>query len=127
MNRSRHQRRSEARSQFRRPATVPPRSIKIHIEELVLHGFAPNDRYRIGDAVDRELARLLAEGGIQGLPIDSAAIERLDGGAFTVAPGSVGQSMGLQIAQTLYHGLASSNKSSASRTEHHSETGMYRR
>ena len=30
----------------------------------MLHGFAPGDRYRIGDAVERELARLFAEQGV---------------------------------------------------------------
>ena len=29
-------------------------NIKLHIEELVLHGFAPGDRYTIADAVERD-------------------------------------------------------------------------
>ena len=46
-----------------------PHSIEMHIEELVLHGFEPGDRHAIGDAVERELARLLSE---HGLPSASA-------------------------------------------------------
>ena len=42
-----------------------PGWIELHIEELVLHGFAPGDRHPIGDAVEHELIRLFAE---QGLP-----------------------------------------------------------
>lgn len=38
--------------------------VTVHIEELVLHGFDAADRHRIGDAVQRELARLLAERGL---------------------------------------------------------------
>lgn len=41
-----------------------PQSVNLHIEELVLHGFAPHDRHRIGDAVERELLRLLTERGV---------------------------------------------------------------
>ena len=36
-------------------------NLNLHIEELVLHGFAPGDRYRIGEAVQQELTRLFAE------------------------------------------------------------------
>ena len=38
-------------------------NIELHIEELVLHGFEPGDRHRIGEAIERELARLFAEQG----------------------------------------------------------------
>ena len=31
--------------------------VELHIEELVLHGFPPRDRARIGDAVQAELDR----------------------------------------------------------------------
>ena len=47
--------------------------IELHIEELVLHGFAPADRYRIGDTVQRELTRLLAE---QGMPASLIQVAR---------------------------------------------------
>jgi len=39
--------------------------VELHIEELVLHGFRSGDRFHIGDALERELVRLL---GKQGLP-----------------------------------------------------------
>ena len=44
---------------------MKPMNVELHIEELVLHGFAPGDRYRIGEAVERELQRLLT---VQGAP-----------------------------------------------------------
>ena len=40
-----------------------PREIEVHIEELVLHGFAPSDRWHIGDALESELQGLLITHG----------------------------------------------------------------
>ena len=40
---------------------MKPKSVLLSIDELVLHGFSPGDRHRIGAAVRGELARLLAE------------------------------------------------------------------
>jgi hypothetical protein len=34
--------------------------IRLHINELVLHGFDPRDRHAIADAVRLELARIIA-------------------------------------------------------------------
>lgn len=53
-----------------------PREIEVHIEELVLHGFAPNERWSVADALENELrARLTADG----VPAAwSASPERLD-------------------------------------------------
>ena len=80
-------------------------NLELHIEELVLHGFAPGDRHRIGDAVERELSRLFAEHGVP--PNFSQGFEtaRLDAGSFNFAPGSPAHSIGAQIAQALYGGL----------------------
>ena len=44
----------------RTPHPSPRPAVEFHVKELVLHGLAPADRYRIGDAVERELARLIA-------------------------------------------------------------------
>ena len=43
---------------------MKPREIEAQIEELVLHGFPPSERYRIADAMQAELARLLTEQGL---------------------------------------------------------------
>jgi hypothetical protein len=37
------------------------RDVHVHIEALVLEGFAPGDRARVADGVSRELYRLVAE------------------------------------------------------------------
>ncbi|MGH6831562.1 MAG: hypothetical protein ACRECM_00850 [Methyloceanibacter sp.] len=81
-------------------------NIELHMEELVLHGFAPGDRYSIGEAVERELHRLFAE---QDEPLRLAQrseIARLDGGAFEVARGARAEAIGAQIAQAIYGGFS---------------------
>lgn len=79
-----------------------PVAVELHIEELVLHGFAPGDRHRIAEAMQRQLTRLLAQPG--GLPPAARGgdIARLDGGAFAVAPGTPPEGVGAQVAQAIY-------------------------
>ncbi len=47
-----------------RPSEMNPREIEVYIEELVLHGFAANARWQIGDALENELRVLLAAHGV---------------------------------------------------------------
>jgi len=96
-----------------------PATVELHIEELVLGGCAAGDRFRIGDAVEAELARLIAERGLPGLDGRSASIERLDAGAFQVAPGARADRVGLQVARKVYARLATTarNPSPGSRTK----------
>jgi hypothetical protein len=46
---------------------MKPREIDVHIEELILHGFEPANRWRIGDAIEQELRGLLAAKGVPSL------------------------------------------------------------
>ncbi|MBE9472852.1 MAG: hypothetical protein IMY75_12175, partial [Chloroflexi bacterium] len=77
----------------------------LHIEKLILHGFAPGDRPRIGAALTAELARILAEQGVPQSLAQSGDIPRLDGGRFEVGLGSGAEEIGTQVAQALYRGL----------------------
>jgi hypothetical protein len=81
-------------------------SIDLHIEELVLRGFEPGEEGRIGQAVQREMARLLAEGNVPPSLAQGGEIAHLDGGTFDVAPGSGAEAIGAQVAQAVYRGLA---------------------
>ena len=76
-----------------------PRVVRVHIRELVLEGVTPGDRYRVGDAVQHELARLLAE---QGVPGSIASASTLDAGSFQFGGA---RTMGPLIAQTIYSGM----------------------
>ena len=88
------------------PTIRPPHSIELHIEELVLHGLSPGDRYRIADAVERELSRLFAEPGLLSSMADGDEIPRLDGGSFAAGRGAKPAAIGAQIAQAVYGGLS---------------------
>jgi hypothetical protein len=83
-----------------------PHSIELHIEELVLHGFVPGDRYRIAHAVERELARMLAEQGVPPSLVQEAEVARLDAGAFKLAPGGRAEAVGAQVAHKVYEGFS---------------------
>ena len=86
---------------------MKPMNLELRIEELVLHGFEPGDRYRIGAAVERELTRLFAKQ--EGTPPSLARgreVARLDGGVFEVTPGSRAEVIGAQVARTVYGGLS---------------------
>jgi hypothetical protein len=85
-------------------AGAPP-SIKLRIEELVLHGFQPTDRYGIGDALQNELTRMLTEQGMPPAMADSSQVARLDGGAFSMQPGERPSRVGSQAARAVYRGF----------------------
>jgi hypothetical protein len=85
---------------------MTPANVELHIEELVLHGFAPGDRYRIGEALERELARLFAERGVPAALAANEKVGRLDGGEFAGQPGARAEAVGAQIAQAVYGGLS---------------------
>ena len=102
--------RSEVRSQrseFRgqRSELDARLSIELHIEELVLHGFAPGERYIIGDAVERELGQLLGEQGIPILLRSQNARDEITGAAFNILPEAKPLVIGQQIAQAVYRGF----------------------
>jgi hypothetical protein len=84
---------------------MKPYNIELHIEELVLHGFAPGDRYAIGEAMQRELTRLFAEQGIHPSLSNGYEAERVDGGTFHMQPGTKAGAIGSQVAHTVYGGL----------------------
>jgi hypothetical protein len=81
-------------------------SVELHIEELVLHGFAPAQRYVIGDAVERELARLLYEQGVpSSLQLDNTTDE-IKGASFNAAQNAHSYAMGRQIGKAVYQGFS---------------------
>jgi hypothetical protein len=53
--------------------------IEIHIEELVLHGIQPGNRYQLAAAVQAELTNLLQQRGLQGAN-GQKGFDRIGGG-----------------------------------------------
>lgn len=93
-----------------RSANAPPLSgssysVELHIEELGLHGFAASERYRIGEAIERELTRLITEQGAPPSIANNIERAQMDAGAFNVAPSSNAETIGIQIARVLYGGI----------------------
>ena len=84
---------------------MTPKNIELHIEELVLRGFSLGDRHRIGEAVEQELSRLLADRGVPQSLERGREIANMDGGAFEVAPDSRADVVGAQVAKAVYGGL----------------------
>lgn len=80
------------------------RRVELHIEELVLHGFHPSDRYRIAAALESELGRLVTEGGAEALKAGDRST--LDAGAFSLRTGTHSADVGRQAARALMGGLA---------------------
>ena len=79
-----------------------PEGIEINIEELVLHGFAPQGRFSIGDTIRRELTELLNEGGFPPAWLDGGGMDHLDGGTFGVTPGFRAETIGRLVARVVY-------------------------
>ena len=81
-----------------------PREIEVHIEELILHGFAPGTRWEVADALQSELRGLFAE---RGLPTGwHASPERIEAGAIHAGAKTKPASTGEQIARAVYEGGA---------------------
>jgi hypothetical protein len=81
------------------------RPLALHIDELVLDGFPPLDRGRLAIAVERALARLLAEQGVPAGLAESGTADRLDAGSFEVPAGRDAEAVGAGIARAVYGGL----------------------
>lgn len=81
---------------------MKPARMELSIDELVLHGFAPGDRRRISQAVQRELTRLAAEQGFPQEQMKRGAIGRLDAGTIRIDPVRRPERIGAQVAQSVH-------------------------
>ena len=83
-------------------------TVELHIDELVLHGFAARDRDRIAAALERELSRLIAQGDLSHLPASSVQLDRVDAGSFHLEPAARPSHIGQTVAQRVYRQLSPS-------------------
>jgi hypothetical protein len=79
-----------------------PREIDVHIEELVLHGFKPANRWLIADALEQELRGLLTAKGVPSQWLSSP--ERIEGGTISCAGLTKPKRAGTEIAGAAYRG-----------------------
>jgi hypothetical protein len=78
--------------------------IRLHIDELVLHGFDPRQRHAIADAVQAELTRLLADSLSDPASLElsqSANYPRVDAGTFDLALSGLPAATGAQLAAAI--------------------------
>ena len=79
-------------------------NVELIIDELVLHGFDPRERWAIADAVRSELQRAIAARGITPLQ-SSIDIPRLDAGTINLGAAR-GAAAGPPLAGALHAALA---------------------
>jgi hypothetical protein len=77
-------------------------SVRVHIEELVLHGFPANSRYSIGDATQQELTRLLTERGVPQRMSEAGETARVNAGSFQVKQDARPNVIGALVANAVY-------------------------
>ena len=91
----------------RKPAASNQKSeINLHIEELVLHGFAPGDRHRIREAVQQELTRLISEQSGFSSASKNITRDHVDGGNFRMTNAAKTTVVGAQIAGAIWGGIS---------------------
>jgi len=80
-------------------------NIELHIEELVLHGFSPHQRYDIAGAVEAELTRLFTEQGIPASLKSAVNAPSLNAGTFNMNKENAGKTIGNKVAGSVYKSL----------------------
>ena len=86
---------------------IRPTAIELHIEALVLSGLLAGQQQAIAAAIQHELTRLIAAGGITGFLTQSSSIPILDGGSFTIAPDAAPEETGARIADSITSAVTS--------------------
>ena len=79
--------------------------IDLHIERLALRGVAPGDHRRVRAALERELARLLAEQGTADRFRQNRHEARLGAGTLKIEPQADPDALGTQAARQIHRGL----------------------
>lgn len=90
-----------------------PQDIALHIEQLMMEGLQPSDRHQFGNAVQTELARLLAEHGMPPNLTGSAELGRLAAGSISVSSTPRPAIIGRQVAEAVYRGIGQINYASS--------------
>jgi hypothetical protein len=89
------------------PGTPAPRAnVELHVDELILHGFAAGDRHRIAAALERELSRLIAQSDLAHLQANPMQLDRLDAGSFHLDHAARPSHIGQIVAQRIYRQLS---------------------
>jgi hypothetical protein len=102
------------------------KTVRVHIEDLVLHGFLPSDRRGITAALEQELARLIGERGLPAMRGNPLPLDRMHGGTFKVLAGAKSQAAGTEIAGAIFQSLRQHARASGRASRAHPGTGGHR-
>lgn len=81
---------------------MKPREIEIHVEELILHGVEPANRWLVADAFEQELRGLL---GVNGVPfVWLSSPQQIEGAKLSSANLKLPAQTGAAIARATYRG-----------------------
>ncbi len=99
---------------YEEPSGPRMHPLEVHIEELQLDGFDPRNRHDIGDAVQRELALILGEGGLDPASLQNLEVSVLDAGAFAAGtadrPERTGRAIAQPVARAIQRSLGRARK-----------------
>ena len=87
--------------------------IAFHIDQLMLEGLPPSDRYQFGNAVQTELERLLAQKGMPPNLTSSAELEQLAAETISITAAPRPEIIGRQVTEAVYRGIGQINSSSS--------------
>lgn len=86
--------------------TSEKHGVEVEIEEFVLDGFERRDRYRIAEAIKRELGRLFAENGVPSALLGGRQEARIDAGSIPVDATTTPEAAGTAVARAIFQGLS---------------------
>jgi len=87
------------------------KQIEINIDELVLHGFAPGDGKKIGEALELALMQSFNQQAAPGTLNQPADVSHIDGGSFTMQKNSKPAQVVSGISNSIYTSVGNINKS----------------
>ena len=100
---TRSDRKTNAAGEMRKVRSHNPRSIEVHIGQLVLHGFSHSDRRPIAESIERELRSLLTQEEFSNPT--SLEVDQINAGSFQLESSGRSESAGANIARAIYGGL----------------------
>ena len=78
------------------------RPVRLEIDALVLDGVGPHDRRALAASAERELERLLGEGGVPPMLARGGEHPMLQGPSFQLVRGQGAASLGADVARSVY-------------------------
>jgi hypothetical protein len=97
-------RRDRRLANLRQLRRISPR-VEVTVDEFVLHGFQPSERYTIGDAFQLELERLFSGAGLGPAFRRDAELPRLETGQVSLPDRARPASVGAQVARAVHGAL----------------------